>query len=60
MIKSRPKQTDTKKYQKWEQDFDERAKLYFERLVRSDREGLDAQTCAEEYYVKKKLLQGGK
>ena len=60
MIKTRPKKTDTKKYEKWEQDFDERAKLCFERLVHGDREGLDAKACAEDYTVKKKLLLGEK
>jgi hypothetical protein len=60
MIKTRPKKTDIKRYEKWEQDFDERAKLYFERLIQGDREGLDAASRSEEYFIKKKLLLGEK
>lgn len=55
-IKNRPKTPDSDEYRKWESEFDEQAKFYFERLIQGDREGLDAATCAEEYRVKKKKL----
>ena len=53
MIRTRPLKTNAEKYAQWESDFDERTRLYFERLIQGDREGLDATDCAEEYFVKK-------
>ena len=58
MIRTRPPKTDAEKHAQWESDFDERTRLYFERLIQGDREGLI--DYAEEYAVKKKLLTGGK
>lgn len=53
MIKSRPPTTDTEKYERWEQRFDEQAKLYYECLIRGNNEGLD---MSDMLSVKKKSL----
>jgi len=60
LIKTRPQTSDTEKYEEWEKKFEEQARIYFERLIQGDREGLDPIACAEEYFVKKKLLLGEK
>lgn len=43
-------------YDEWCEKFDQHAKLYFERLVHGDREGMTYEDCRKEYNKKKESL----
>ena len=54
LIESRPQNRESEKFKEWEANFQATVKLYFERLVQGDREGMDYDDCLNEFQVKKK------
>jgi hypothetical protein len=52
-LKTRPPKKKTARYAEWRKDFDMSAKFAFEKLLQSDREGIDWEECKNEYFIKK-------
>ena len=53
LIENRPPNRESEKFKEWEANFQATVKLYFERLVQGDREGMNYDDCLNEFQVKK-------